>query len=57
MRELTDSLRKKSDTFMEEGRSTLLDISDTANKMSAKFGGQSAAPAPRPPRRPSPAPR
>lgn len=52
MRELADGLKRKSDTFMEEGRRTLLDISDAANQMSAKFGGQAASPAPRPPRKP-----
>ena len=51
MRELADGMKKKSAAFMEEGRRTLLDISEAANKMSGTPGPQ--APAPRPPRRQS----
>ena len=46
MHEMADSLKKKSATFMEEGRRTLLDISETANNMSG------VATPPRPPRQP-----
>lgn len=52
MHELADTMKKKSATFMEEGRRTLLDISDAANKMSAKLDPQGARYAPRPPRKP-----
>ena len=37
MHEMADSLKKKSATFMEEGRRTLLDISEAANQMSQKI--------------------
>jgi phospholipid/cholesterol/gamma-HCH transport system substrate-binding protein len=57
LRELADGMKKKSAVFMEEGRRTLADISEAANKMSGKFGAQGApAPtpaAPRPPRKPA----
>ena len=46
LRELADGMKKKSAVFMEEGRRTLLDISEAANKMSG------TPVAPRPPRRP-----
>lgn len=49
MHELADSLRKKSAVFMEEGRRTLLDISDGANKFSAKIDPQGATRLPRRP--------
>lgn len=49
LRELADGMKKKSAAFIEDGRKTLLDISDAANKMSGV-----AAPAPRPPRKPPP---
>jgi phospholipid/cholesterol/gamma-HCH transport system substrate-binding protein len=52
LRELADTMKKKSATFIEDGRKTLLDISEAANKMSGKFDPQGAAPAPRPPRKP-----
>ena len=35
--ELAESFRKKSDAFLEEGRRTLLDVSEAADKMSQKF--------------------
>jgi phospholipid/cholesterol/gamma-HCH transport system substrate-binding protein len=48
MRELVDGLRRKSAKVLEDGRKTLVDISDGANAMTAKFGGQPAAgPGPR----------
>jgi phospholipid/cholesterol/gamma-HCH transport system substrate-binding protein len=48
IREMADSFRHKSATMMEETRQTLLDVSETANKMSQKLvpqaaGGASAA--------------
>ncbi|MFT4121551.1 MlaD family protein [Bradyrhizobium sp.] len=46
LRELADSMKKKSASFIEDTRRTLLDVSDAANKMSG------AAPLPRPPRKP-----
>ncbi len=49
--EMADSLKKKSATFMEDGRRTLLDISEAANKMSVKIDPTGAA-APAQPRRP-----
>jgi phospholipid/cholesterol/gamma-HCH transport system substrate-binding protein len=53
IRELADSFRKKSDTFMEEGRRSLLDISETAIKMTRKINPQAVsgdnAPRPRKP--------
>ncbi len=55
IRELADSFRLKSATAMEEGRRTLLDISDAANRMSQKLGPRTAAsPPPAAPRRQSP---
>ncbi len=50
MHEMADSLKKKSATFMEEGRRTLLDISEAANQMSQKIDPASVRPAA--PRRP-----
>jgi phospholipid/cholesterol/gamma-HCH transport system substrate-binding protein len=53
LRELADTMKKKSASFIEDGRKTLLDISEAASKMSGKFDPQGAnAPAPRPPRKP-----
>jgi phospholipid/cholesterol/gamma-HCH transport system substrate-binding protein len=52
IRELADSFRLKSATVMEEGRRTLLDVSEAANKMSQKLDPRAAAnPTPPPPRR------
>lgn len=51
LREFASSMRKKSAAFMEDSRRTLLDISDSADKMSEKFDPQGAAAVPRPPRR------
>ncbi|CAL80481.1 conserved hypothetical protein; putative ABC transporter; putative signal peptide [Bradyrhizobium sp. ORS 278] len=47
MRELVDSFKRKSAKVIDESRKTLVDISDGANTMSAKFGGQPAGPGPR----------
>ncbi|WP_315798765.1 MULTISPECIES: MlaD family protein [unclassified Bradyrhizobium] len=48
MRELVDSFKRKSAKVIDESRKTLLDISDGANAMTVKFGGQPAAgPGPR----------
>ncbi len=51
LRELADGMKKKSAAFLEDGRKTLLDISEAANKMS---GVASAPPAPRKPPQPQP---
>ncbi|MEK9283284.1 MULTISPECIES: MlaD family protein [unclassified Bradyrhizobium] len=51
LRELAETMKKKSASFIEDGRRTLLDISEGANKMSGKFDPQ-GTPAPRQPRRP-----
>jgi phospholipid/cholesterol/gamma-HCH transport system substrate-binding protein len=56
IRELAESFNKKSGALMEEGRRSLLDISQAAVKVTRKFdpqatGGDNNAPAP--PRRPS----
>jgi phospholipid/cholesterol/gamma-HCH transport system substrate-binding protein len=54
IRELADSFNKRSGAFMEEGRRSLLDISQAAIKVTRKFDPQAVggdnAPAPRPPR-------
>jgi phospholipid/cholesterol/gamma-HCH transport system substrate-binding protein len=52
LRELAETMKKKSASFIEDGRRTLLDISDGANRMSGKFDPQGAPAAPRPPRKP-----
>jgi phospholipid/cholesterol/gamma-HCH transport system substrate-binding protein len=46
IREMADSFRHKSATTMEEARQTLLDLSDTATKMSQKLAPQAAGAAP-----------
>ncbi len=46
IREIADSFRHKSATMMEETRQTLLDVSETANKMSQKLAPQAAGGAP-----------
>ena len=53
-RELADTFRQKSAVLIEDGRRTLLDISQGAQKMDRKFEPQAAASAPQaaPPRRP-----
>jgi phospholipid/cholesterol/gamma-HCH transport system substrate-binding protein len=54
IRELADSFNKRSGAFMEEGRRSLLDISQSAIKVTRKFDPQAVSgdnpPAPRPPR-------
>jgi phospholipid/cholesterol/gamma-HCH transport system substrate-binding protein len=54
IRELADSFNKRSGAFMEEGRRSLLDISQAAIKVTRKFDPQPVSgdnpPAPRPPR-------
>jgi phospholipid/cholesterol/gamma-HCH transport system substrate-binding protein len=50
MHELADTMKKKSASYLEDGRKTLLDISEAANKMS---GTPSPTVAPRPPRKPT----
>jgi phospholipid/cholesterol/gamma-HCH transport system substrate-binding protein len=52
IREMADGFRHRSATIMEDARQTLLDVSDTANKMSQKLVPQTpAAPASAAPRR------
>jgi len=54
LRELADTMKKKSAAFLEDTRRTLLDVSEAANKMSGTPSPQGAsAPAPRPPRKPT----
>jgi phospholipid/cholesterol/gamma-HCH transport system substrate-binding protein len=43
IRELADSFNKRSAVFMEEGRRSLLDISEGAKKVTRKFDGQAGA--------------
>ena len=48
MRELVDSFRRKSAKVLDDSRKTLVDISDGANAMTVKLGGQpTAGPGPR----------
>jgi phospholipid/cholesterol/gamma-HCH transport system substrate-binding protein len=55
IRELAESFNKRSGALMEEGRRTLLDISQSAIKVTRKFDGQTGdADNPRPPRKPIP---
>jgi phospholipid/cholesterol/gamma-HCH transport system substrate-binding protein len=51
IRELADSFKKRSTVFMEDGRRTLLDLSEAANAMDHKLD---PAAGPAPPRRPQP---
>jgi len=55
IRELAESFNKKSGAVMEEGRRTLLDISQSAVKVTRKFDPQAVSGGgnPRPPRRPN----
>ncbi len=54
IRELAESFNKKSGAVMEEGRRSLLDISEAAIKVTRKFNPQAAGgDNPPPPRRPS----
>src|ERR1700759_2222518 len=51
LRELADTYKKKADTFMDDGRRMLSDLSESANNMTRKID-PSALPPPPPPRRP-----
>jgi len=53
IRELAESFNKKSATVMEEGRRSLLDISQAAIKVTRKIDPQAVIDNPPPPRRPS----
>jgi phospholipid/cholesterol/gamma-HCH transport system substrate-binding protein len=54
IRELADSLNKRSGALMEEGRRSLIDISEAANKVTRKFDPQAASSDnPSPPRKPN----
>jgi phospholipid/cholesterol/gamma-HCH transport system substrate-binding protein len=54
IRELAESFNKRSGAFMEEGRRSLLDISQAAVKVTRKFDPQAASgPTPPPPRKPA----
>ena len=52
IRELAESFNKRSGALMEEGRRTLLDVSQAANRMTGKLGAAGEAVAPAPPRKP-----
>jgi phospholipid/cholesterol/gamma-HCH transport system substrate-binding protein len=52
IREFAQTFDKKSGIVIEEARQTLLDVSDSANKITAKFDPQAVSP--RPPRRQAP---
>jgi phospholipid/cholesterol/gamma-HCH transport system substrate-binding protein len=53
IRELAESFNKRSAVFMEEGRRSLVDISEGARKVTRKFDGQTSdAPGPGPRVRP-----
>ncbi len=52
MREFAQTFDKKSGIVIEEARQTLLDVSDSANKITMKFNPQAVSP--RPPRRQAP---
>jgi phospholipid/cholesterol/gamma-HCH transport system substrate-binding protein len=54
IREFAETFNKKSAVVMEEARHTLLDISESANKVTAKIDPQAAVGSPRPPRRQTP---
>jgi phospholipid/cholesterol/gamma-HCH transport system substrate-binding protein len=54
IRELADSFNKRSGAFMEEGRRSLVDISQAAIRVTRKFDPQAASGAtPAPPRKPN----
>ena len=55
IRELADSFNKRSGALMQEGRRSLLDVSQAAQKVTRKFGPQAAAAGttPPPPRKPN----
>jgi phospholipid/cholesterol/gamma-HCH transport system substrate-binding protein len=50
--ELAESFNKRSGVLMEEGRRTLVDVSQAASRMAGKFGVAGEAVAPAPPRKP-----
>ena len=55
LRELADTYKQKSVTFMEEGRRMLADVSEAANGMTRKLNPAAVPAAPaQPPRRPQP---
>lgn len=54
IREFAHTFDKKSAVVMEEARQTLVDVSEGANKITAKFNPQAAVSGPRPPRRQTP---
>ena len=54
IREFAQTFDKKSAIVMDEARQTLLDVSESANKITLKFDPQAAGGAPRPPRRQAP---
>jgi phospholipid/cholesterol/gamma-HCH transport system substrate-binding protein len=51
IREFAQTFNKKSATVIEEARQTLLDVSESANKIAIKIDPQTVVSAPRPPRR------
>jgi phospholipid/cholesterol/gamma-HCH transport system substrate-binding protein len=51
LRELADTYKKKADTFMDDGRRMLSDLSESANNMTRKIDPSALSP-PAPPRRP-----
>ena len=51
IREFAQTFDKKSGVVIEEARQTLLDVSEGANKITAKFNPQAGYSSPRPPRR------
>jgi phospholipid/cholesterol/gamma-HCH transport system substrate-binding protein len=51
LRELADTYKKKADSFMDDGRKMLSDLSESANNMTRKID-PAALPPPAPPRRP-----
>lgn len=54
IREFAETFDKKSATVIEEGRRTLLDISQSAIKVTRKFDPQTGGDNPAPPRKPNP---
>ena len=54
IREFAQAFNKKSAVVINEARQTLLDVSEGANKITAKLDGQAVAGSPRPPRRQAP---
>lgn len=54
IREFAQTFDRKSAIVMDEARQTLLDVSDSANKITLKFNPQAPVSGPRPPRRQTP---